>query len=166
MSLKAGDSFPSDVVFKYIPWTEESGEITACGIPINFNASKEWADKKVVLFSVPGAFTPTCSVNHVPGYIQNIQQLKSKGVQTIAVIASNDPYVMSAWGKANKVTGDEFLFLSDPDAKFSESIGWANAGRTGRYAIVIDHGKVTYAEIETKKGAVEVSGADAVLAHL
>ncbi|KAE8147810.1 FMN-linked oxidoreductase [Aspergillus avenaceus] len=150
---------------RYIPWTEEKGEITACGIPINYNASKEWADKKVVLFAVPGAFTPTCSVNHVPGYIKSLPQLKEKGVQVVAVIASNDAYVMSAWGKANQVTNDDLLFLSDPDAKFSESIGWSNGPRTGRYAIIIDHGKVSYAQIETEKG-VKVSGADAVLAHL
>ncbi|KAB8209631.1 PRX5like [Aspergillus parasiticus SU-1] len=166
MALKPGDSFPENVVFQYVPWTEEKGDITACGIPIPYNASKEWADKKVVLFSVPGAFTPTCSVNHVPGYIQNLPQLKEKGVQVVAVVASNDPFVMSAWGKANKVERNDILFLSDPDAKFSDSIGWANNGRTGRYAIVIDHGKVTYAQIETEKGVVKVSGAEAVLAHL
>ncbi|KAL4773392.1 Redoxin [Aspergillus nidulans var. acristatus] len=164
--LKAGEPFPSDVSFQYIPWSEDKGEVTACGIPIKYDASKEWADKKVVLFSVPGAFTPTCSVNHLPGYIKNLPELKKKGVQIVAVVASNDPFVMSAWGKANQVTGDDILFLSDPDAKFSDSIGWASGGRTGRYAIIIDHGKVTYADIETKKGAVEVSGAETVLAHL
>ncbi|KAJ5437752.1 uncharacterized protein N7458_008750 [Penicillium daleae] len=167
-TLKPGDTFPSDVVFKYIPWSEESGEITACGIPINYNASKEWEGKKVVLFSVPGAFTPTCSVNHVPGYIKNLPQLRAKGVDIVAVVAFNDPFVMSAWGKANQVRGDEILFLSDPDAQFSKSIGWADeaSGRTGRYAIVIDHGKVSYAQIETERGAVKKSGADAVLASL
>ncbi|CAG7996631.1 unnamed protein product [Penicillium salamii] len=168
MSLKSGDSFPDNVVFKYIPWSEESDEITSCGIPIDYNASKNWADKKVVLFSVPGAFTPTCSVNHVPGYIQNLPNLREKGVDIVAVLAFNDPFVMSAWGKANRVRGDEILFLSDPEAKFSKSIGWADeaSGRTGRYAIVIDHGKVRYAQIETEKGAVKKSGADAVLASL
>ncbi|CAG8120262.1 unnamed protein product [Penicillium salamii] len=190
MSLKSGDSFPDNVVFKYIPWSEESDEITSCGIPIDYNASKKWADKKVVLFSVPGksikssrvlrsgelqltrghlgAFTPTCSVNHVPGYIQNLPNLREKGVDIVAVLAFNDPFVMSAWGKANRVRGDEILFLSDPEAKFSKSIGWADevSGRTGRYAIVIDHGKVRYAQIETEKGAVKKSGADAVLASL
>ncbi|KAJ5612082.1 hypothetical protein N7510_005276 [Penicillium lagena] len=187
-TLKPGDQFPSDVVFKYIPWSEESGDMNACGIPINYNASKEWADKKVVLFSVPGAFTPTCSVNHMPGYIKNLPQLRQKGVDIVAVLAFNDPFVMSAWGKANKVHGDDIvskplsffqvtnshlsisrqLFLSDPDAQFSKSIGWADSasGRTGRYAIVVDHGKVSYAQIETEKGAVKKSGADAVLASL
>ncbi|KAL3476491.1 Redoxin [Aspergillus californicus] len=164
--LKPGDSFPSDVAFQYIPWSDDSADVTSCGIPIKYAASKEWADKKVVLFSVPGAFTPTCSVNHLPGYITSLPQLKEKGVQVVAVLASNDPFVMSAWGKANKVTGDDILFLSDPDARFSNSIGWANAGRTGRFAIIIDHGKVTYADIETERGAVKVSGADTVLANL
>ncbi|KGO63809.1 Redoxin [Penicillium italicum] len=167
-TLKSGDSFPSDVVFSYIPWNKESGEITSCGIPINYNASQEWANKKVVLFSVPGAFTPTCSVSHVPGYIQNLPKLREKGVDIVAVVAFNDAFVMSAWGKANSVRGDDILFLSDPDAKFSKSIGWADeaSGRTGRYAIVIDHGKVRYAQIETERGVVKKSGADAVLASL
>ncbi|KAJ5223168.1 uncharacterized protein N7469_009408 [Penicillium citrinum] len=167
-ALKPGDTFPTDVVFKYIPWTEESDDITACGIPINYDASKEWANKKVVLFSVPGAFTPTCSVNHVPGYIQNLPKLREKGVDIVAVVAFNDPFVMSAWGKANKVQNNEILFLSDPEAKFSKSIGWADnaSGRTGRYAIVIDHGKIKYADIETEKGAVKKSSADTVLASL
>ncbi|BDD56167.1 Peroxiredoxin Asp f3 [Monascus purpureus] len=167
-TLKPGDKFPDDVVFQYIPWSEDKGEITSCGIPINYNASKEWANKKVVLFSVPGAFTPTCSVNHLPGYIEKLPKLKEKGVDVVAVIASNDAFVMSAWGKANSVKGDDILFLSDPDAKFSKSIGWADAasGRTKRFAIAINHGKVVYADIETEKGVVKASGADTVLASL
>ncbi|KAJ5724277.1 hypothetical protein N7488_002312 [Penicillium malachiteum] len=166
-TLKPGDAFPEDVIFQHIPWTKESSEFSSCGIPTNYNASKEWADKKVVLFSVPGAFTPTCSVNHVPGYIQNLPKLREKGVDIVAVLAFNDAFVMSAWGKVNGVE-DNILFLSDPDAKFSQSIGWADSasGRTGRYAIVIDHGKIGYAKIETKKGVVENSGAEAVLASL
>ncbi|KAJ5581335.1 hypothetical protein N7450_007636 [Penicillium hetheringtonii] len=187
-ALKPGDTFPTDVVFKYIPWTEESDDITACGIPINYDASKEWANKKVVLFSVPAEdillygttspltrhgtklrrLHPHLSVNHVPGYIQNLPKLREKGVDIVAVVAFNDPFVMSAWGKANKVQNNEILFLSDPEAKFSKSIGWADnaSGRTGRYAIVIDHGKIKYADIETEKGAVKKSSADTVLASL
>ncbi|KAJ5772451.1 Allergen [Penicillium odoratum] len=166
-TLKSGDAFPADVTFKYIPWTEENAEASSCGIPIDYNASEEWANKKVVLFSVPGAFTPTCSVNHLPGYLQNLPELKKKGVDIVAVLAFNDPFVMSAWGKVNGAR-DNILFLSDPDSKFSKSIGWADAasGRTGRYAIVIDHGKISYAQIETERGAVKKSGADAVLASL
>jgi alkyl hydroperoxide reductase 1 len=84
----------------------------------------------------------------------------------VAVLASNDPFVMSAWAKANGVKDDSILFLSDIDAAFSEKYGWAQGGRTGRYALIIDHGKIKYAEIEKGKGEVTVSGVDAVLAHL
>ena len=80
--------------------------MTSCGIPISYNASKEWADKKVVLFSVPGAFTPTCSEQHLPGYLRHLGDLKGKGVDVVAVVASNDPFVMSAWGKVNGVKDD------------------------------------------------------------
>ncbi|OXV10671.1 hypothetical protein Egran_01567 [Elaphomyces granulatus] len=167
---KPGDSFPEDVVFEYIPWAEEIDGFSACGVPINYNASKEWADKKVVLFALPGAFTPVCSARHVPGYMENLPKLREKGVDIVAVLAFNDAYVMSAWGKANKVTGDDILFLSDPDLKFSKSIGWAALdgykSHTGRWAIVLDHGKVIYAQLERSKNVLEVSSAEAVLGAL
>ncbi|EEH06313.1 allergen Asp F3 [Histoplasma capsulatum G186AR] len=163
--LKAGDSFPADVKFSYIPWSEEKGDITACGVPRTYDASKEWADKKVVLFAVPGAFTPSCSASHLPGYIKNLQKLRAKGVDVVAVLASNDAFVMSAWGKANMVTGNDILFLSDPDAAFSKSIGWTMGERTARYALILDHGKVTYAEKEPGRD-VTVSSAEAVLSKL
>ncbi|OJJ85227.1 peroxiredoxin family protein [Aspergillus glaucus CBS 516.65] len=165
--INAGDSFPSDVVFSYIPWSEDKGEITSCGIPINYFASKEWADKKVVLFALPGAFTPVCSANHVPEYVEKLPELRKKGVDVVAVLAYNDAFVMSAWGKANQVTNDDILFLSDPQAKFSKSIGWADdEGRTGRYAIIIDHGKVTYAAREPSMNHLEFSRAEHVLNQL
>ncbi|KAJ5887468.1 Peroxiredoxin Pen c 3 [Penicillium taxi] len=167
MTIKAGDSFPEDVKFSYIPWAEDSASITSCGIPINYNASKEWADKKVILFALPGAFTPVCSANHVPEYIAKLPELRKKGVDVVAVLAYNDAYVMSAWGKANGVTGDDILFLSDPEAKFSKSIGWADEeGRTYRYAIVLDHGKVTYAAKEREKNVLEVTSADHIYKQL
>ncbi|KAJ5813583.1 Peroxiredoxin Pen c 3 [Penicillium pulvis] len=167
MSLKAGDNFPSGVVFSYIPWAEESAEFKVCGNPINFNVDKEWANKKVVLFALPGAFTPVCSANHVPEYLAKLPELRAKGVDAVAVLAYNDAYVMSAWGKANGVTGDDILFLSDPEARFSKSIGWADAeGRTYRYAIIIDNGKVTYAAKEAAKNVLEVTSADHILKQL
>ncbi|KIV91271.1 hypothetical protein, variant 1 [Exophiala mesophila] len=146
--LKEGDQFPDDVVFSYIPYTPESEAITACGIPINYNASKEWANKKVVLFAVPGAFTPGCSVRHLPGYIENLEKIKGKKVDIVAVLAYNDAFVMSAWSKANGIKNDDILFLSDPETKFSKSIGWTLGDRTARYALIIDNGKITYAEKE------------------
>ncbi|KAK5064742.1 hypothetical protein LTR84_000576 [Exophiala bonariae] len=164
-ALKVGDSFPDDVVFSYVPYTPESSEITACGIPINYNASKEWADKKVVLFAVPGAFTPGCSVRHLPGYIEKLDEIKGKKVDLVAVLAYNDAFVMSAWSKANGIKNDDILFLSDPETKFSKSIGWNLGERTARYALIIDNGKVTYAEKEPGRD-VTVSSAAAVLAKL
>ena len=132
--LKVGDSFPEGVAFSYAPITPESSEITSCGIPQKFDASEgkpptspvsfpnlhlvigrtrdshpaEFKKKKVVLVSVPGAFTPTCSVSHIPSYIQNADKLKAQGVDQIVVIAFNDAWVMSAWGKANGIK-DEFI---------------------------------------------------------
>lgn len=116
-------------ICRYIPWNEESGEITSCGIPTNYKTSTEgWADKKVVLFAVPGklilchvdchgtnqdaalgAFTPTCSAEHVPGFIKKLPELREKGVDIVAVLAYNDPYVMSAWGKANEVRNNDIV---------------------------------------------------------
>ncbi|KAJ6015243.1 Peroxiredoxin Pen c 3 [Penicillium herquei] len=166
-NVKAGDSFAQDVVFSYIPWSEDASEITSCGIPINYYASKEWANKKVILFALPGAFTPVCSANHVPEYIAKLPELRAKGVDQVAVLAYNDAYVMSAWGKANGVTGDDILFLSDPEAKFSKSIGWADEeGRTYRYALIIDNGKITYAAKESAKNVLEVTSADHIYKQL
>ncbi|PBP22159.1 allergen Asp F3 [Diplocarpon rosae] len=163
--LKLGDSLPAGVTFSYVPYTPENGDITSCGVPINYDASKEWADKKVVLFAVPGAFTPGCSAKHLPGYIKNLPALKSKGVDVVAAIAFNDAWVMSAWGKANGIKGEDILFLSDTNAEFSKKLGWTAGERTARYALIIDHGKITYAEKEPGR-EVSVSSAEAVLAKL
>ncbi|KAI9892479.1 MAG: Peroxiredoxin Asp f3 [Vezdaea aestivalis] len=167
-ALKAGDKFPEDVVFSQVntlSFRKENSDVTACGIPINYNASKEFAGKKVVLFAVPGAFTPGCSARHLPPYIEKLPALKSKGVDIVACIAFNDAWVMSAWGKANGVKGDGILFLSDPETAFSKSIGWTQGERTSRYALVIDDGIVTYAEKEPGR-EVTVSGAEAVIVKL
>ena len=93
----------------YVPYTPEKDDITSCGIPTNYNASAEWADKKVVLFAVPGAFTPGCSVKHLPGYIEHLNEFKGKAVDVVAVLAFNDAWVMSAWGKANGIKGDDIV---------------------------------------------------------
>ncbi|KAL6721905.1 peroxiredoxin type-2 [Lecanora helva] len=165
-SLKVGDSFPKDVEFSWVPYTEEKSALTSCGIPQPYNASAEFADKKVVLFAVPGAFTPGCSVRHLPGYLEHLNEIKGKGVDLVIVIAMDDAWVMSAWGKANGVRNDNIMFMSDPGIKFSKSIGWTKGPeRTGRYAIIIDHGKIVYAENEPA-GDVTVSGAEAVLSRL
>jgi alkyl hydroperoxide reductase 1 len=164
--LKAGDDFPEGIIFTHIPYTPENAEVTACGNPARYDASKEFKNKKVILFAVPGAFTPTCQNTHLPSFIENMDKLRAKGVDQVVCIAYNDAWVMSAWGKANGVTDGSILFISDAGAEFSKSIGWNNNERTGRYAIVVDHGKITYAGHEGKSGTTLVSDADAVLSHL
>lgn len=137
MPFSVGDKLPTDVKFTYIPYTEEKADVTACGMPITYNAGKgtqspsllnlhlclnskltvyhtEWQDKKVVVFSVPGAFTPGCSAKHLPGFIENLPALKGKGVDVVACIAFNDAWVMSAWGKANKVKGEDIVRSPPP----------------------------------------------------
>lgn len=163
-ALKAGDDFPEGVSFTYVPYKPETSAVTACGIPVKYDASKEFKDKKVVIVSVPGAFTPTCQNTHIQGYIEKLSELKAKGVDQVIVIAYNDAWVQAAWAKANGIK-DEIIFASDDNAAFSNSIGWTLGPRTARYAIVVDHGKVIYAEKEPGK-EVTVSGVDAVLAKL
>jgi alkyl hydroperoxide reductase 1 len=165
-TLKVGDSFPEGIAFTYVPYTPENGDITSCGVPQKFDASQEFKNKKVVIVAVPGAFTPTCQASHLPSYINNKEKLKAQGVDQVVVIAFNDAWVMSAWGKANGISDDFFIFANDTDIKFSTAIGWTAGERTARYAIVVDHGKVTYAELETEKGSIAKSGADAVIAKL
>ncbi|KAH8159403.1 hypothetical protein CIB48_g8846 [Xylaria polymorpha] len=164
-ALKAGDAFPADVGFLYVKPTPETSDVLACGIPTKFDASADFANKKAVLVSVPGAFTPTCQVTHVTGYISKLSELKAKGVDTVIVIAFNDPFVQAAWGKANGIKDESIIFATDNEAAFSKTLGWTLGPRTARYAIVVDHGKVVYAEKEPA-GDVGVSGVDAVLAVL
>lgn len=173
MSIKVGDPIPTDTKLVYVPYTPASADINACGIPLPVNIAQEWANQLVVVVSVPGAFTPTCATYHIPPFLQLYEDFKGKGVDTLAVIAANDPFVMSAWGKASNAQ-DKILFMSDPNAQFSKSIGWSldltqkGLGvRTGRYAIVYDHGKVSYAEIESNPSAhPTVSSAKTVLSKL
>ncbi|KAI5362986.1 Putative redoxin [Septoria linicola] len=167
--LKAGEDFPEGVKFKYIPWT--TADTKVCGFPVDYSTDKEFANKKVVLVSVPGAFTPTCSGNHVPRFIEHIADLKKKGVDQLLIIAPNDAFVMSGWQKVNVgLTDDDntfVIFASDLETKLANQIGWTAPGdRNGRWAAIIDHGKITYAEVETELQAVTVSGVDAILEKL
>lgn len=144
----------------------------ACGIPIAYDTAKQFPDKKVVIVAVPGAFTPTCTANHIPPFISKFSQLQAKGVDQVIVISANDPFVLSAWGKALEAKNKDIIFASDGNAAFSESIGktldLTSKGfgiRTGRYAIIVDHNKVTY--IDEEPGSdVTVSGVEAILNNL
>jgi peroxiredoxin len=123
---------------------------------------------KVVLFAVPGAFTPTCSDHHLPGFVMQADEILAKGVDRIACIGVNDPFVMSAWGNAQG-TGDKILMLADGNGEFTQAMGLemdvSGAGlgkRSKRYAMVVDDGVVKALNVE-KPGTFEVSSAEAVL---
>ena len=127
--------------------------------------------KKVVLFAVPGAFTPTCSVQHLPGYVDNAQSLKDKGVDTVACVSVNDPFVMGAWGKDREV-GEDLMMLSDGNGDFTAAIGLEMDGsgfglgtRSQRYAMIIDDGVVSTLNVESGPG-LDVSSAETILSEL
>ncbi|KAJ7256175.1 1-Cys peroxiredoxin isozyme [Mycena haematopus] len=169
-SIKVGETIPKGE-FGYIPWTPELESHLACGVPSKINTEKDWKGKKVVLFSVPGAFTPTCHINHLPAFLEKYDEFKAKGVDVIAVVAANDLFVMSGWARFQGCE-DKILALSDAGAKWSGdlnlSIDLTDRGmgvRTARYAMIIDDLVVKYVEVEPALG-VTVSGADAVLAKL
>ncbi|KIY50085.1 thioredoxin-dependent peroxidase [Fistulina hepatica ATCC 64428] len=169
MVIQVGEMIP-ETTFSYVAWTPELEDQSACGVPTKLSTS-EWKGKKVVLFSVPGAFTPTCHVNHLPPYLQKYNEFKAKGVDVVAVVAANDPFVMSGWGRVEGLK-DKILALSDTNASWSASLGLqkdlSGIGfgiRTGRYALIIDNLVVKYVGVE-EGGDVTVSGADAVLAKL
>jgi glutaredoxin/glutathione-dependent peroxiredoxin len=126
---------------------------------------------KVVLFAVPGAFTPTCSDHHLPGFVLRAEELSAKGVDTIACISVNDPFVMGAWGEAQGTDG-KVLMLADGNGEFAAEVGLEMDGsgfglgtRSQRYAAIIDDGVVTQLMVETAPG-VDVSSADSVLDKL
>lgn len=127
--------------------------------------------RKVVLFSVPGAFTPTCSAKHLPGFVQRAGEFRAKGVDEIVCIAVNDAFVMDAWAKDQSVGGDVTL-LADGNGEFSDALGLTfDAGKVGlgqrgqRFAMVIDDGRVAHLAVE-EPGAFEVSSAERVLQAL
>ncbi len=126
---------------------------------------------KVVLFAVPGAFTPTCSDHHLPGFVLRAEDLRAKGVETIACVAVNDAFVMGAWGKDRGV-GDDVLLLADGNADFTRAMGLELDGRgygmgprSQRYAAILDGGVVTELLVEPG-GGLNVSSAESVLAQL
>ena len=132
----------------------------------------EWAkDKKIVLFAVPGAFTPTCSARHLPSFIDHYDAIKSKGVDAIGCLSVNDAHVMKAWGDATGASG-KIDMLADPEAFVSDAMGLAvvktpvlGNTRAARMALIAEHGTVTHMFME-EPAAYEVSSAENVLKHL
>ncbi|KAG0313832.1 hypothetical protein BGZ97_009850 [Linnemannia gamsii] len=166
--IKVGDSLPS-VSLKYCPY--DASLEHACGIPQNLDISS-LKGKKVVIFGVPGAFTPTCNNQHLPEFRQKYDEFVKKGVDQIICLATTDAFVMDAWGKWTK-TNDKIILAADGNGEFVTATGLVQdltkigfgAVRSKRFALIADDLKVTYVGVETASG-VSVSGADAVLAAL
>ena len=128
--------------------------------------------KTVVLFGVPGAFTPTCSMNHLPGFLDDNAEIRAKGVDEIAVVSMNDPFVMAVWEEAKEASG-KILFLSDGNGEFIRAAGLdidlsaAGLGtRSKRFSMIVKDGLVTYLAIEDSPGEAEKTSARNVLAEL
>ncbi len=145
--------------------------MTADG-PAQTTSEEVFSGKKVVLFAVPGAYTPSCHMTHLPGYIQHADALKAKGVDTVACLAVNDPFVMDAWARATGAQ-DRIVFLSDGNADFTRAIGAdfdASAVglgvRSQRYAMLVEDGVVKSVHVEASPKDVSASSAEAMLGEL
>ena len=159
MAIQEGDRLPDATL-----------HVMADGRPTAVSTSELFGGKKVVLFAVPGAFTPTCSEAHLPGYVVNADEIKAKGVDSIVCVAVNDAFVMDAWGKDRNA--DALVMAADGNSDFTTALGLEMDGtgfglgtRSQRYAMVVDDGVVTKLAVEAP-GAFEVSKAEAILETL
>jgi len=160
MAIKVGDKIPAAKL-----------RVMSAEGPKEISTDEIFKGKKVVLFAVPGAFTPTCSAKHLPGFVQNAAAIKAKGVDTIACLAVNDAFVMGAWGKAQG-TDDKVMMLADGNGSFTKELGLEMDGsavglgtRSQRYAMVVQDGVVKTLNVEAPR-AFEVSSAEAVMKAL
>jgi glutaredoxin/glutathione-dependent peroxiredoxin len=160
VAIRAGDRMPAGT-FKRM--TKEG--------PKDLTTDELFKGKRVVLFSVPGAFTPTCDAKHLPGFVQLAEQILAKGVNTIACMAVNDVFVMNAWGKASGV-GDKVLMLADGNGDYARALGLEldaskfGMGKRGqRFAIIVKDGLATHVDVE-EPGQFKVSAAEYVLGQL
>jgi glutaredoxin/glutathione-dependent peroxiredoxin len=158
--IKVGDRLPEA---EFITMTADGTQ--------KFTSGTVFAGRKVVLFAVPGAFTPTCSMNHMPGFVKEAGAIKAKGVDTIACTAVNDVHVMNAWGRQSGADG-KILMLADGNGAFAKAVGLEfdltahNMGhRSKRYSMIVEDGVVKALNVEDKPG-VNVSGADTILNQL
>lgn len=160
MTIKVGDKIPSATLMQM----KDGG-------PKPVKTDDLFAGKKVVLFALPGAFTPTCSAKHLPGFVQNADAIKAKGVDAIACVSVNDAFVMGAWGEQQK-TGDKIMMLGDGNGDLTRALGLEMDGsrfgmgkRSQRFAMIVDNGIVTKLNVE-EPGAFAVSSAEHVLTQL
>jgi peroxiredoxin len=161
MTIKVGDKIPA-TTFKHV--TPEG--------PKDITTDELFGGKKVVLFAVPGAFTPACSQRHLPGFVDKAADLKAKGVDTIACIAVNDQAVLGAWAKSLNV-GDKIMMLADGSGDFTRAVGLdvdlSRAGlgtRSKRYSMLVEDGTLKALNVEQVPSQVEVSSADSLLKAL
>ena len=159
MTIKAGDKIPSST----LKTMGQQG-------PADISTDDIFAGKKVLMFAVPGAFTPGCSVTHLPGYVVNADKIKDKGVDTIACMSVNDAFVMGAWGQAQNA--EELLMLADGNGEFTAALGLELDGRgfglgtrSQRFAMIVEDGTVTHLNVEPGAG-VDVSSAETMMALL
>ena len=160
MTIKVGDKIPSATLMQM----KDGG-------PKPVKTDDLFAGKKVVVFALPGAFTPTCSAKHLPGYVQNADALKAKGIDAIACVSVNDAFVMGAWGDQQKV-GDKVMMLADGNGDLTKALGLEMDGsrfgmgkRSQRFAMIVDNGVVKELNVE-EPGAFAVSSAEHVLTQL
>ncbi len=160
MAIKVGDRIPKATLKRLTPE----------GIK-DINTEEFFKGRKVVLFSVPGAFTPTCSAKHLPGFVEKAEEIKAKGVSEIVCVSVNDAFVMDSWGKDRQV-GNKVTLLADGNAEFSRALGLEFDGsgfgmgiRGQRYSAVIEDGVVKTLHVEAP-GKFEVSKAEGILADL
>ena len=161
MTIQIGDRMPS-VNFK---------QITADGL-VDVPSEDYFKGRKVALFSVPGAFTPTCSAQHVPSYVGNADALKAKSVGAVACVSVNDAFVMKAWGEAQGV-GDAVEMLADGNGEFARATGLTMDGsgyglgeRSTRFSMIVDDGKLTQLNVESNPSEMDVSSAEHMLGQL
>jgi len=159
MSIQIGDRIPDSTLM-----------VMADGKPTPLTTNDLFGGKKVVLFSVPGAFTPTCSVKHLPSFVDHVDEILGKGVDTIACMAVNDVFVMDAWGKS--ANADKISMLADGNGEFAKSLGlemdasgFGMGERSQRFALIADDGVVTSLFVEAP-GEYRVSAAEHVLMSL
>ena len=167
MTIKIGDRLPEGTLSEFI-----DVETEGCSLgPNTFKVSDLTRGKKIAIFGLPGAYTPTCSAQHVPGYIANADAFKAKGVDEIWCISVNDPFVMGAWGRDQKAVGFVRM-MADGSADFTRALGLefylTKRGmgiRSQRYSMLVDDGVVKQLNVETS-GKLEVSDADTLLKQL
>jgi len=162
MTLSTGDTLPDATLVK----------LGADG-PEEVKLSELTKERKVVIFAVPGAYTPTCTNNHVPSFVRTKGDFDAKGVDEIVCVSVNDPFVVKAWGDATGASAAGITMLGDPEGSFTKAIGMdfdappaGLIGRSKRYAMAVEDGRVTVLHVEDSPGTCEVTAGESLLAQM